>query len=93
MRQKVAPATAEEQRQIRSWIDDAGKDGETVRDHALTELTKLGTLAEPAIRQALAARPPLEIKRRLETLLGTPGDAPAPLWLATQRHSPGVTAC
>jgi WD40 repeat protein len=85
LRKKVTAATAEEQRQIRAWIDDVAKGDEKVRTRALTELARLGALAGPALQDALRAKPPLETKRHLEKLLAAPDAAPAPLWLATQR--------
>jgi hypothetical protein len=45
----------------------------TVRDKATKELRKLGELAEPAYRKALAARPALEMSRRLQELLDDVG--------------------
>jgi WD40 repeat protein len=85
LRKQVSAATADEQHQIRTWIDDVVKGDEAIRDRAQTELTKLGALAEPAIQEALRAKPALEVKRRLEKLLGAPAAPPAALWLATQR--------
>jgi hypothetical protein len=85
LRKKVTPASEDEQRQIQAWIDDLGKDNETLRTRALSELTNLGTLAEPAIQKALLGRPALETKRHLEKLLRLAETSAAPAWLATQR--------
>ncbi|HJZ91409.1 MAG TPA: hypothetical protein VKE40_11090, partial [Gemmataceae bacterium] len=38
------------------------------RESALAELTRLGRLAEPAVRTALAGSPPAEQRQRLEVL-------------------------
>jgi len=40
-----------------------------VRQQATQELEKLEELAEPVLRQTLAGRPPLEVRRRVERLL------------------------
>jgi RNA polymerase sigma factor (sigma-70 family) len=40
-----------------------------VRQNAASEIVKLGELAEPALRQALAGKPPLELGRRIEQSL------------------------
>jgi hypothetical protein len=85
LRQKLSPATAEEQRRLQPWIDDLGKETVAVRQRASAELGKIGALAEPAIREALRGELPLESRRRLEAVLGSPSTPPAPRWLATQR--------
>jgi WD40 repeat protein len=41
-----------------------------VRDKAMRELRGIGELAEPALRAALAGRPPLELAQRVNRLLG-----------------------
>jgi RNA polymerase sigma factor (sigma-70 family) len=56
------------------------------RDAATKELEKLGVLAEPALRAALADRPPLEIKNRLERLLKLLDSDGKPLTAAQQRE-------
>jgi hypothetical protein len=55
--------------QVAQWIADLGSDRFAVRQKATKELEKLGPAAEPALRKALAANPPLDTSRRLEQLL------------------------
>jgi RNA polymerase sigma factor (sigma-70 family) len=50
-------------------IRDLDDDAFAVRENAKTELARLGEAAEPAMSQALAKSPPLEVRRRLEDLL------------------------
>ena len=61
---------------IRGWIADLDSEQFATREAATAELTKLDRAAEPALRQALAKKPPLEQRRRIERLLerlATPG--------------------
>jgi RNA polymerase sigma factor (sigma-70 family) len=55
------------------------------REAATQELEKLGVLAEPALRVALAAGPPLETKQRIERLLKLLAGDGKPLTAAQQR--------
>jgi hypothetical protein len=50
-------------------ISDLDSDQFAVREKAQKELEMLGKIAEPAVRQALARGPSLEVRRRLERLL------------------------
>src|SRR5207248_888000 len=50
-------------------IADLDSEEFTVREKAATELAKLGVPAEPALKKALAAKPSLEVRHRIESLL------------------------
>jgi hypothetical protein len=54
---------------LKGWIKDLDSDDFTKREQATAELAKLGDLAEPALKKALADRPPLEARKRIERLL------------------------
>lgn len=56
-------------RRIARLIGDLDRDEFATREKASTELAKLGTLAEPALRKALEGTPSLEAKQRMENLL------------------------
>jgi WD40 repeat protein len=66
-RLKAVPAT--DARQIARWVADLDADDFEVRQKATAALAKLGELAEPALRRALADRPSTELRSRAETLL------------------------
>jgi WD40 repeat protein len=61
--------TADAQRVAR-LLTDLDDSRFAVRDKAAAELAELGRVAEPALRRALEARPSLEVRRRVEQLLG-----------------------
>jgi sugar lactone lactonase YvrE len=66
----VKPAPAAEARRVAALLADLGSEQFPVRDRAMKELTKLGEVAAPALNKAFRGDPPLEVKRRLEILLG-----------------------
>jgi hypothetical protein len=54
---------------LMSWVADLDDEDFAVRQKAAEAIAKSGDVAEPALRQALQARPTLEVHRRLEALL------------------------
>jgi RNA polymerase sigma factor (sigma-70 family) len=68
--ERVKPAPAAEVRRIVALIADLGSAQFKVRDQAMQELQKLGEVAAPALQKASSGNLPLEVKRRLEVLLG-----------------------
>ena len=68
LKERMRPVQVEQQR-VNRLIDDLDSARFAVRAKASDELGKLGSLAGPALRKALAARPPLEARQRLEQLL------------------------
>ena len=64
--QAAAPS---ETKRVERLIADLGDRRFRVREQATGELEALGYRAAPALRKALAGKPPLEARRRLETLL------------------------
>ncbi len=63
----------------RKWLADLDSDSFERREAAVKRLKALGLQAEPALRAALAAKPSLEQKRRLEELLTALPVVPPPL--------------
>jgi predicted NACHT family NTPase len=51
------------------WVADLGDEEFAVRQKATEDLIKVGSLAEPGLREALQGSPSLEVRRRLEGLL------------------------
>jgi WD40 repeat protein len=51
-------------------MDDLNSDKFAVREKANAELEKLGDLAGPILKERLAAQPPLEMRQRMEKLMG-----------------------
>jgi RNA polymerase sigma factor (sigma-70 family) len=66
---RVRPAASPEGERLASLVADLQSSRFEVRRQAQSELEGLDTLAEPALRQALADDPPLELRQRLERLL------------------------
>jgi WD40 repeat protein len=69
LRRQVRPAVGPPAEKVDGWIKDLGSEAFSRRTRASAELAKLGGLAEPALRKALANRPYLEARRRIEKLL------------------------
>jgi WD40 repeat protein len=59
----------ERRKQVEQWLTDLDSDEPAVRDRASTALAKSGPAAEPILRKALAGRPSLEQRKRIERLL------------------------
>jgi WD40 repeat protein len=68
LRGRLAPAKIDSARIARA-IADLGSDEFTAREGAMKALATAGEAALPALRRALAARPSLEVRLRLEGLL------------------------
>ncbi len=69
LRSHLKPSEGADEKRIERLVADLDSDTFAVREKAMQELRKLGELAEPACRKALAARPALEMSRRLQELL------------------------
>ena len=70
----------------RQHIAELNSDKFDVRDKAFKALQSLSHTATPALRQALENNPPLEVRRRVESLLaGMPNLAKSPLILRQVR--------
>jgi hypothetical protein len=67
--EKLPPAPAPPQ-DIAALIRDLGDKRFSVRQRATSELVKLEDLAEPALQETLRGGPGLEMRRRIEQLLG-----------------------
>jgi RNA polymerase sigma factor (sigma-70 family) len=66
---RVRPATPPDPERLARLLADLSSDRFELRRQAQSELEGLGELAEPALRQALAGDPPLDLRQRLERLL------------------------
>lgn len=67
--QRLRPVPAVAEKRLARLIADLDGDEFAVREKASAELEKLGEPARHTLRQALAARPTLEMRRRLEKLI------------------------
>jgi len=64
---KLSPPAAEAD--LPKLIADLAAQRYVVRESAMRKLRELGEAAVPALRERLSARPPLEVRRRIEELL------------------------
>jgi hypothetical protein len=69
LKERLRPSAAEDPKRIHQWIADLDSAEFVVRDKASGALEQLGVEAEPSLRQVLAGRPSLEVRKRVETLL------------------------
>jgi hypothetical protein len=65
----LKPVKEPDLQRLRQLVQDLDNDTFAVREAAAKELENMGALITPALRQALAASPSLERRRRLERLL------------------------
>jgi WD40 repeat protein len=79
LKRHLGPVPAASAARLRSLVADLGDKRLRVRQRASEELERVGSVAVPALRQALAAKPGLEMRRRVEGLLeGSRGPVPSP---------------
>jgi WD40 repeat protein len=69
LRQRLLALPGCDPQRLGQLVADLDNPGFAVRQHATTELQKLGDSAAPALRQLLQGRPSLEVTRRAEGLL------------------------
>jgi hypothetical protein len=69
LKARLSPKEPSASRPIDPLVAALGDNHFRVRQEAMTELNKLGELAEPALRKALGKRPMPEVRRRIEQLL------------------------
>jgi RNA polymerase sigma factor (sigma-70 family) len=69
LKDRLSPVTVAEPKRVAPLLAALGSDQFAERDKAITELEKLGLAAEPALREALNAKPSLETRRRIEAIL------------------------
>jgi len=69
LKEHLRPAELIDPQRLARWIADLDDRDFEVRMKANLELEKLGELAEPALRKALANSPTVEVRRRIESLL------------------------
>jgi WD40 repeat protein len=70
LKQRLQPAIPAEQKLIDRLINDLQSEKLAVRKKAAEDLEKLGDLAVPALKSVLANDPPLDLRKRVDELLG-----------------------
>jgi RNA polymerase sigma factor (sigma-70 family) len=78
LRERLVPVKSPDSKEVARWIADLSSDNFKERQLAASNLERLGELAGPALREALAAKPPLEAQQRITMLLAKlkPADLP-----------------
>lgn len=69
LKRRLKPVAAADAKQVARLLADLDSERFTVRDKAMRELEKLGESAAAELHKALANKPSLEVKRRIEQLL------------------------
>jgi hypothetical protein len=69
LKEQLTPAQALDAGQVRRWLADLGDARFAVRDKAFQQLKNLSRQAEPLLQEALDQDPPLEVKKRLSSLV------------------------
>jgi RNA polymerase sigma factor (sigma-70 family) len=70
LRVRVRPVGAADSRRVQRLVADLENGQFAVREAATRELVELGELGEPTLRRALQGRPSLELRQRVDGLLG-----------------------
>jgi WD40 repeat protein len=81
----VPPPDAALARRATQLVEELNADAFDVRQKAALELEKIGEAAVPALRKALASRPSLDVRRRVEQILAGFEGKEAPLHLRKSR--------
>jgi RNA polymerase sigma factor (sigma-70 family) len=69
LKERLRPAKPADAERLRRLLADLASEQFTVREKAQANLEELGELAEPALRQTLADKPTLEVRRRVQAVL------------------------
>jgi hypothetical protein len=69
LKDRLRPAPSSDTQRLRRLLADLDNERFTVREEARKGLEEMGELAEPALWQALAGKPALEVRRRIQGLL------------------------
>ncbi len=78
LRRHLRPAGDADRKEVRQLIAALDSDSFAAREKAARQLEGLGSAAVPALREALAAKPSPEVRRRLEALLSRAPHAAPP---------------
>ncbi len=70
LRERLRPIPAPEAGRVNRLVGELAAARFATREAATAELERLGEAARPALHKALAGEPPLEVRRRIERLLG-----------------------